>query len=53
MNRDVFLKHWRRILGDPTVTMKAIVQNGKVVDSVGSFPWDGKPQVTYWIGKQY
>ena len=32
-DRDAFLKHWRRILGDPSKTMK--------------------PQVTYWLGKQY
>src|SRR3974377_733596 len=52
-DRDAFLKHGRRILADPTVTTKAIVQNGEVVGSVGSFLWEGKPQVTYWIRKQY
>jgi RimJ/RimL family protein N-acetyltransferase len=50
---DAFLKHWTRILADPTVTMKAIVFGGQVVGSVGSFEWEGKPQVTYWIGKQH
>ena len=52
-DRDAFLKHWRRVLGDPSCTIKAIVRNGEVVGSVGSFLWEGKPQVTYWIGKQY
>jgi RimJ/RimL family protein N-acetyltransferase len=52
-DRDAFLEHWRRILGDPTVTMKVIVRNGEVVGSVGSFLWEGRPQVTYWVGKQY
>jgi RimJ/RimL family protein N-acetyltransferase len=50
---DAFLKHWTRILADPTVTTKAIVCGGQVVGSVGSFEWEGKPQVTYWIGKQH
>ena len=50
---EAFLKHWRRVLGDPTAIIKAIVRNSEVVGSVGSFVWEGKPQVTYWIGKQY
>jgi RimJ/RimL family protein N-acetyltransferase len=52
-DRDAFLEHWRRMLGDSTVMAKAIVRNGEVVGTVGSFLWEGKPQVTYWIGKQY
>jgi RimJ/RimL family protein N-acetyltransferase len=50
---DAFLKHWRRILADPTATVKAIVCGGQVVGSVGSFDWEGKPHVTYWIAKQH
>src|SRR5689334_7835413 len=48
-DRDAFLKHWRRILADPTDTMMVIVRDGNVVGSIGSFLWEGKPQVTYWI----
>jgi RimJ/RimL family protein N-acetyltransferase len=50
---DAFLKHWTRILADATVTMRTIVCEGEVVGSVGSFEWEGKPQVTYWIGKEH
>jgi len=52
-DRDAYLTHWRRVLADPTATLKAIVRNGELVGSVGSFLSEGKPQVTYWIGKQY
>ena len=52
-DRDAFLTHWRRILSDPTVMTKAIFWKGHVVGTVGSFLWDGKPQVTYWIGKEF
>ena len=45
-----FLTHWTRILADPTVIMKTIAYHGQVIGSVGSFEWEGKPQVTYWIG---
>jgi RimJ/RimL family protein N-acetyltransferase len=50
-DRDAFMTHWNRILADPTVTTKAILWNGQVTGSIGSFLWDGKPQVTYWLGK--
>jgi RimJ/RimL family protein N-acetyltransferase len=52
-DRDAFLTHWRRILSDPTVLMKAILWKGHVAGTVGSFLWDGNPQVTYWIGKEF
>src|SRR5262245_220397 len=42
-----------RILADPTVMTKAILWNGKVAGSIGSFLWDGKPQVIYWFGKAF
>jgi RimJ/RimL family protein N-acetyltransferase len=52
-DRDAFLTHWRRILSDPSVIKKSILWNGQVVGTVGIFAWDGKPQVTYWIGKEF
>ena len=52
-DREAFLTHWRRILSDPTVITKAILWKGHVAGTVGNFLWDGKPQVTYWIGKEF
>ena len=52
-DKDAFLTHWKRVLTDPTLTKKAILWNGQVVGSIGSFLWDGKPQVTYWLGKAF
>ena len=52
-DRDAFLMHWRRILSDATVMMKVILWKGHVAGTVGTFVWDGKPQVTYWIGKEF
>ncbi len=52
-DRDVFFAHWRRILSDPTVTMKVIAWEGRVCGIVGSYLLDGKPQVTYWIGREF
>ena len=33
-DRDAYLTHWRRVLADPTATLKAIVRNGELVGSV-------------------
>src|SRR5881296_2308852 len=54
-DRDAFAAHWKRILSDDTVLVKTIVFNGNVVGSVAKFVDRefGKPEVTYWIGKEY
>jgi RimJ/RimL family protein N-acetyltransferase len=52
-DRGAFMTHWRQILADPALTMKVILWNGQVAGSIGSFLWDDKPQVTYWLGKAF
>ncbi len=50
-----FAAKWAKILGDSTVTARAIVCCGHVVGNVGAFvaPWSGQREVTYWIGREY
>jgi RimJ/RimL family protein N-acetyltransferase len=52
-NRDAFTAHWNRILADATVIIKTIVFDGHVVGHVLSYEESGKPEVSYWIGKEY
>src|SRR5256712_7881197 len=54
-DRDVFAAHWKRILNDDTVVVKTIMFDGNVVGSVAKFVDKefGKPEITYWIGKEY
>jgi RimJ/RimL family protein N-acetyltransferase len=52
-DRDAFTAHWNRILADATVLIKTIVYNGQVAGSVSSYEEEGKPEVTYWLGKEY
>jgi RimJ/RimL family protein N-acetyltransferase len=54
-DRNAFMAHWARILGDETKTKRTILFNGQVAGSVSSYQDEefGKPEVTYWIGKQY
>ena len=52
-NRDAFMVHWRKILGNESITIKAILFNGYVAGHVLSHECFGKPEVSYWIGKEY
>ena len=52
-DRDAFLTHWKWMLADPAVIVKAILWKGRVAGTVGSFVLHGEPQVTYWIGKEF
>jgi RimJ/RimL family protein N-acetyltransferase len=52
-DRDAFMEHWIKILGDDAITTKAILFEGQVAGHVASFERFGKPEVTYWIGRQY
>ena len=52
-NREAFTAHWNRIRADSTVIIKTIVCGGQVVGSVLSYEEAGKPEISYWIGKEY
>ena len=52
-DRDAFTSHWNTILGDDTTTNKTILFAGQVVGHIASFKRLGKPEVSYWIGKEY
>lgn len=53
-DRDAFTAHWRRNLGDPAVTTRTIVFQRRVVGRVSVCTDEefGKPEVTYWIGRE-
>lgn len=52
-NQAVFTAHWQRILANETVIIKTIICDGQVAGSVSSYEDEGKPEVTYWLGKDY
>ena len=52
-NQAAFTAHWQRILTDETVIIKTITCAGQVAGSVSSYEEEGKPEVTYWLGKEY
>ncbi len=53
-DRDAFMAHWIRILGDETITIQTILFDGQVAGSVLSYEdEDERPEVSYWIGKPH
>ncbi len=52
-DRDAFMAHWTKILGDETITKKTILFDGQVAGNIVSFEQAGEPLVGYWIGKEY
>lgn len=52
-NREAFMAHWQRILADKTVILQTILCDGQVAGSVSSYEEEGRPEVTYWLGKEY
>ena len=52
-DRDAFTMHWQRILADPVNIIRTIVVDGEVAGSVSSYQDAGRPEVTYWLGREY
>src|SRR5215216_4463290 len=52
-NQEAFLAHWHRILADKINIIQTIIFNEQVAGSVSSYEEEGKPEVTYWLGKEY
>ncbi len=52
-DHDAFTAHWTKMLEADSVIVRSIVRDGDVLGSVLSYEESGKPEVTYWIGRQY
>ena len=53
MDRDAFERRWSRLRADETVINRAIVVDGEVAGTIGSWGDPGEREVTYWIGRSY
>jgi RimJ/RimL family protein N-acetyltransferase len=52
-DRDAFMAHWTRILGDASLVAEAIELDGEIVGNIGSWVQDGERDVGYWIGREH
>lgn len=48
-----YLAHMTRILAEPTVIVRTILMNMVEAGSVLSYETDGKPEVSYWLGRSF
>ena len=53
MGRDAFEKRLSRLRADETVINRAIVVDGDVAGTIGSWGPADDREVTYWIGRSY
>jgi RimJ/RimL family protein N-acetyltransferase len=52
-DRDAFMAHWTKILGDESVVAMTVVVDRCVAGNVGCWTQDGQRLVGYWIGKEH
>jgi RimJ/RimL family protein N-acetyltransferase len=52
-DRDTFERRWSRLRADETVMNRAIVVDGEVAGTIGSWGDPGDREITYWIGRSY
>ncbi len=48
-DRAAFDAHYRRLRADESVLVRAVVHDGQLAGTIGSFTLDGEREVTYWI----
>jgi RimJ/RimL family protein N-acetyltransferase len=53
MDWDAFERRWSRISADETMIARAIVVDGEVAGTIGSWGELDEREVTYWIGRSY
>ena len=52
-NREAFNAHWNRIRVEPTIFIRTILCAGRVAGSVLSYEDEGRPEVSYWLGREF
>ena len=52
-DRDAFMAHWAKIMGNDNVTLKTILFDGRVAGNIVSWDQSGQWLVGYWIGREY
>jgi RimJ/RimL family protein N-acetyltransferase len=52
-NQEAFNGHWKKIRCEPSILIRTILYDGEVAGSVLSYEEDGRPEVSYWLGREY
>lgn len=52
-DRAAFEARWERNLTSPTSVNRTILVNGVVAGNLAKFEWRGRPEVGYWLGREF
>jgi RimJ/RimL family protein N-acetyltransferase len=52
-DRDSFMAHWGKVLGNPANINQTILYDGEIAGNIASFEQDGQREVSYWIGREF
>ena len=50
-DHDAYIAKWTRLLADPSIVARVVLQDGKIVGTVGSWVLHNERQVTYWMDR--
>ena len=52
-DRVAYDAHMEKVLADKGITIRTILYDGQVAGSVLCHSWDGEPELSYWLGKEF
>ena len=52
-DKPAYLTKYSKLLDEPTVNMRTILFDNKIVGSISKFEIDGDAEITYWIDKHF
>jgi RimJ/RimL family protein N-acetyltransferase len=52
-DHDAFMQHWRALLINPRVLVRAILAGDALAGHVLSFDFQGRREVGYWLGREF
>jgi RimJ/RimL family protein N-acetyltransferase len=52
-DRAAFGARWSKFRSDPTILARTVLRDERVVGSIVKYERDGRPEVTYWIGREF
>ena len=52
-DKSAYMKKWKKLINDKSLSVQTILLDGNIAGSLVRFEMEGKPEITYWIGKEF
>ncbi len=52
-DKTAYIEKYTKHLNDPTINQQTILCDNEIAGSIAKFEIEGKPEITYWIGRKY